>query len=158
MWMARRFTWLTGVRVEPLHFRLIDVRDEAGQLVRLTIAYQDLADVQAQVMNDALVRAMTGQAEERSLPVYLAKALTSPSLTERGTLWRALFVIRVCRWAVRGECEPSQAVLFAERRPWAAGLACEPSEFPHRPRCPHGSLAVFASSHQARIQPGIPCA
>ena len=97
LWMARRCSRLTGVSVEPLRFRLIDVRDTDGQLVRLTIAYQDLAEVQAQVMNDPLFHKMVEQAGKPGLSMYLAKALTSPSLTERGTLWRALFVIQVCQ-------------------------------------------------------------
>ena len=109
---------LTGVTVAPLRFRLIDVKDEQGLLLRLRIAYQDLAEVQRDMMADPLFQqAVSGEWARDRFPAYVAKAIATPSVTERQTLWRALLTIQVCAWHERQQGRGGRnALFFMERR------------------------------------------
>lgn len=124
--------WL-GWRVEPLPFRLVDVRDAQGLLVRLRIAYQDLAEVQSEILQAPLFQGFTGACEwdARHAPVYVAKALASTSMMQRSTLLRALLLIQVCAWHRRQLALPDEAVepvLVMERHPWLDAM----STYAHR--------------------------
>lgn len=122
---AARLTggWV-GLRVEPLCYRLADVRDEEGLLLRLRIAYQDLAEVQADAMREPIfTQVLKEQRALDRLPTYLAKAIASMDLSDRGTLWRALMAIQVCAWRMRQGTEgSSEAVFYLERRAWLNSL------------------------------------
>ena len=52
--IARLTGGITGCEVKKLHFRLLDVRDETGLLIRYRIAYKDLGEVQKEVMQECL--------------------------------------------------------------------------------------------------------
>ena len=124
---AARLTgkWV-GIQVEPLCYRLADVRDEEGLLLRLRIAYQDLAEVQADAMRELIFdQVLKEEPSMDRLPTYLAKAIASMDLSDRGTLWRALMAIQVCAWRLRIEEAPpwpSGAVFYLERRAWLNSL------------------------------------
>lgn len=122
---ARATARLTGVSVDPLRYRLLDVRDEQGLLLRLRIAYQDLAEAQAQAMeHPAFQDAIRGALGQERLPSYLSKTIATIDFSERGTLWRALMTVQVCVWKSRQEGLPAQApVLFMERLPWFGAIA-----------------------------------
>ncbi len=144
--VARASTWMTGVVVEPLRFRLLDVRDEQGLLIRSKIAHQDLAEVQADIMEGpAFQEAIRARQSRGRLPMYLAKALITADTRKRQTFcWRALLTIQVCVWKMRQEGlrippapplaestngMPQQtrqtetvAVYFLEQRPWLATI------------------------------------
>ncbi len=117
--------WL-GVRVEPLAFRLLDIRDEQGVLVRLRLAYGDLADVQAQVLREPQAREALGASGlPTGWPGYMAKALATIDFAQPDTLWHAMLLMQVCRWdAARratGRARP-RCVVLIERLPWRAVL------------------------------------
>ena len=118
--LARLSQWVTGVTVEPLRFRLVEVRDEQGLLIRLRIAYQDLGEVQREMMTDPSFReAVSGELGHDRFPGYLAKAIATHSLTSRQILYRALLVVQVCHWHLRKDGRPGrEAVFFMERRIW----------------------------------------
>jgi len=124
MMLARALQWLTGVTVEPLSFRLVEVRDEEGLLLRLRIAYQDLADVQQAMMTEPTFRhALMGDVGQERVPAYLAKVIATISLTDRQTLWRALLTIQVCAWHLRvAGLRRNRTVYFMERRIWFAAI------------------------------------
>ena len=115
---------VAGYDVEKLYFRLLDVRDKTGLLIRLRIAYKDLGEVQKGVMKECLLQEELWERKERPrLPAYLAKSIAMNSLAGRETLWRALFLVQICAWkkGVWGANEAA-TVLFLERRPWSAAM------------------------------------
>lgn len=122
--IARRSTWLTGVAVEPLAFRLVDVRDEDGLALRLRIAYRDLAEVQAEALRELPEsEAGHGAAGARRFPAYLAKVMAAIAFPQRNALWRVLMTIQVCAWKLRQESTLGRpAVLVLERQPWAKAI------------------------------------
>lgn len=123
--VARAWTWATGVVVGRLPFRMLDIVDDEGFSLRLRIAYKDLAEAQADALRDPAFRTVIEEyhAGER-MSAFLAKVISSVSLFQRETLWRALLTIQVCRWTVRREPEPGAvAVFFLQRRPWMRAIA-----------------------------------
>ena len=46
IWLIKPLKWIMGIEVEKMQFRLIDVRDESGLLLRLRVPYQDIFVVQ----------------------------------------------------------------------------------------------------------------
>lgn len=123
-WLAMRAAsatgWVAGACVEKFVFRLLDVRDEAGLQIRLRIAYQDLAEVQADIMEESVFHDFVNSEERKNrLAAYLAKSIVTISWSDRGSLWRALLLVQICAWKRRDmEVEDSAPVLFLERRPW----------------------------------------
>ena len=125
--VARASGWLAGVTVEPLRFRLLDIRDEDGVLLYLRIPTEDALQVREDIMGEPLVRdllsTVRGERTVRRLPTYLAKAATALEVREPGTLLRALQVVQVCVWKLRQEqLTGTPAVCCLERRPWLAAI------------------------------------
>lgn len=126
MVVARACRWLTGAGVEPLRFRLAEVRDEQGLLIRLRISYRDLAEVQAEILADPVFRGAIGHCEPGDrFPEYLTKALAVNDTRTHQLLWRALLTIQVCAWHLR-QLESRRgergAVYFMERRVWFGAI------------------------------------
>lgn len=108
---------LPGLSVERLNFRLIDVRDESGLLSRLTIPYFELKGVQDDAALEPEFQEFSMSSGEGRLGSFVFKSLAVASLTDRQSLWRVLFLIRVCAWSKRQQ-KSDDAVLFLESRVW----------------------------------------
>lgn len=144
---ARATAWIGGARVEKLAFRLVDVRDEEGLLLRLRIAYRDLAEVQADAIKDPMFRgAIRQEATGSRIPTYLVKGIAKTNLTDSRTMWRALLLIQISAWKVRREgIKDDRAALFLELRPWAGAI----ERYAHR----HGvSVIEVSPARQPRFR------
>jgi len=122
--VARATAWLARVKVEKLSFRLVEVRDEQDLLIRLRIAYQDLAVAQAMAMEEPeFCELWDGDWEMHRLRSYLSKSIATISLSDRGTLWRALLLVQIAAWKSRKEGVKNRSpVLFLGRRPWLKNI------------------------------------
>ncbi len=125
---ARVTGWLLGAAIEPLAFRIGEVRDEQGRSIWLRILYQDLPEIHTEVIREPAFHALGAQGGEAypRLPFYLAKVVgvATSSVAERQTLWRALLMIQLCAWKTRREAVGGgRATCFLERRPWDAAVA-----------------------------------
>lgn len=123
--LANAMRPLTGVAVEVLQFRLIELRDDQGLLLRLRVASQDIVGVQEGILTEPVFQAAVKMATPatKRLPTFLAKAISTIGFTERGTLWRTLLTIHVCVRALRqrGLAE-STAMVLLERQPWLKAI------------------------------------
>jgi hypothetical protein len=120
MAIGRVSGWLLGVTVEKFTFKLIEIRDEAGLLIRLRISFQDLAEVQQLAADDPAFQKIveSGLLRDR-LPVYLTKCITTGHPAHMSSMWRAVLLVQVCAWKVKKDgTEVAASVLFLERRPW----------------------------------------
>ncbi len=104
--------------VVPLRFRLFDVRDASGDLVRLTLAYRDAALFLRTVVESGEFRsALLGSGESIHLRSYLQKSVMAEGDYARTTLWRALFLVHVAAWVAARE-GTSEPILVMSRRVW----------------------------------------
>lgn len=114
---------LIGITVRRFVFHLVDVRDADGQLIRLRVAYHDIAEAQDAAVSDETFRAFVDASGLDEIELeYLAKCVGAISLTDRTTMWRALLLVQIVAWRMASE-PVGRAVLFLERRPWHAVLS-----------------------------------
>lgn len=123
--VARASSWVAGVSVRRLAFRLVDVRDKEGLSIRLRVAYQDLAAAQRYAIAEPIFQQLLqSEPPANRLPIFLAKNLAIGGQSEGDTMWRSLLKVQVCVWKAKEEAgEGWSAVLFLERRPWFKAIA-----------------------------------
>ena len=116
--MAKMSALLMGVSVGEMAFRMIDVRDDSGMMIRLRIAFRDLAEVLEQVTREPVFQdfLVTSSLQDK-IPAYLAKTVAAGGLHVPGSMFRTLYIVQVCAWKTRQRAA-GQAVLFLEQRPW----------------------------------------
>lgn len=131
MWVARLSGWLMEMRMERLDFRLVEARDEQGIWLWLRIAYQDLALVQAEAMNDPIFEPLASSQDDTGrLRTYLEKALASVDLINGTALSSTLLVIQICDWVIRHRgSQGASPLLFVRRRPWQQAIARYAAQF-----------------------------
>ncbi len=119
LFVSKLFTAF-NIPVDILEFRLVDVRDEQGNLMRLRIAYQDLAEIQKLIIDRADFQAFIRQQPVRdiNLDLFLAKQTTAFTFLDRKTLWRLLQLIHVVLWKMKSGHAEARPVLFAVKRFW----------------------------------------
>lgn len=117
---ARLLARMVGVVIEKLVFRLVDIRDESGLLLRIRTAYHDLAEVQTDAISEPSFQeflASCGKANR--LALYVIRSVASVDIAERATLWRALLLVHVARWKARAANAANPPLLILDRRPWS---------------------------------------
>lgn len=119
VFLARLTLWLTGAELELLTFRLIDIRDDAGMLLRLRIAHQDIIDVQKDIMDNPIYkRVRKDEIVNDKMDTYLAKCIATIS-KEESSMFRVLFIIHVAAWKAKNEGNKnSDNVFFIHRKLW----------------------------------------
>lgn len=112
-----------GLPIERLDFKLVDIHDEDGLLIRLRLAFRDMFDVQRNVMRQSAFAAALESAERHGrLRSFLAKAPVKVTLESR-SLWRALYVLHVADWKRRRmRAERRAATVILEDRLWLEAL------------------------------------
>jgi len=109
--------FVRSLSVQRLDFKLIDVRDESGLLIRLKIPYGELQRFEDEVKTEAQYVEFSEWVKEGGLKAFVRKTLTKASLTDRQTAWRALFLVQVFAWHMR-KMREDRATVFLEARPW----------------------------------------
>lgn len=115
--------WM-GISFGKLDFRLVDIKDDAGVLMRLKIAFFDMNEVCDEIVREPLFQDFLRQFERCDrLPKFLEKNVALMSLQNRQVLWRALFLVHVARWQMKQKNkEFNQANLFLKNRSWASNI------------------------------------
>src|SRR5262245_35851864 len=82
--------------IPPLSFRLIEIRDQEGLLIRLRVAYRDLFDVQQDALKDPVFSEFLNETQNPGLRTFLSKEVVKTSFSDRTSVWRALLLIEIC--------------------------------------------------------------
>ena len=112
-----------GLCARRLEFCMLDIRDERGLMPRMRLPYFD--------MNEFCGRIAQGEEFRRfveTLPcatprirVFLTKQLADMNVHDPYSIYRAMHVIHIARWAA-GKAGAAGVTLFLRRRPWMAEL------------------------------------
>lgn len=120
--IARLTSWITNAEPEQLAFRLIDIRDDSGALLRLRIAHRDLAEVQEKIIATPLFQdVLQDEAVKNRMPTFLAKQIASPGPRNSSdrTIWHAISLIQIAVWKVKHDgVGGADTIFFMGRRPW----------------------------------------
>jgi hypothetical protein len=124
MLVARLSAAPAGVHVSQLKYRVRDMHDEQGRMIRLRIDFGDLLEVQRYAVAEPAFQELleSGQLRDR-LPLYLAKGFGHEKRLEPNNFWHSLFRIQACVWKAKelGRSD-SEVMVFIARRPWSSSL------------------------------------
>jgi hypothetical protein len=118
---ARFVLRFRGVLLEKLAFRLVDIKDDDGNLLRLRIAYFDFQEIQGEILRSPVFKeALDHEKGENSIPTYLAKQTAASDLWTHTTVSRALLLVQIAIWKAKkdGFTTDGKIVLFMRKRPW----------------------------------------
>ncbi len=117
--VARGCRVATGSVITPLSLRITELRDERGLSVRLRVAYHDLAEVQADILNEPAFRETVAGCDPASrVATYLAKSAVALGVPAPGSVWRALLLVQVGVWKRTMEAPRAAVTLFLRRGAW----------------------------------------
>lgn len=109
-----RLGMLVGVATNAMRFRMLDIRDDQGRLVRFRILHQDLNEALPGLLAEPDFRRWLEEHDEGRLPLFLAKAAATTGTTDQNRLWRGLYFVSVCGWLLRRD-GGGEAELLIER-------------------------------------------
>ncbi len=123
--MALKFARLLLTRVaiglEKINFKLIDLRDDKGDLLCLIIGYDDLAEIQQRITNKAVFKAVAADpwVKNSAALFYLKKASIVFVYQDSDTLWRLSVLIHLAALHRKQQAGLNgEHVLFANQRAW----------------------------------------
>ena len=108
-------------RIERLDFKLSDIRDEQGNLIRLKMSYTDMRDVHRRVLENKTFKNILGlnPANSPRLNTFLKKQCFAGSFNNQESVWRTVFLLQVISWKSRqGHWESDEKVFFALEKQW----------------------------------------
>ncbi len=125
LFFARVMGWLINLEIRLLSFRLVDIRDELGMLIRLRIAGEDLIEIQNDILNRPEFKSLLESiaVDNPFLNIYLKKQAVSFTWDSAGTVWRMIFLVHVARWAEKKVFgKGAEKIFFADKRLWRKEL------------------------------------
>ena len=107
-----------NIRVNKLHFNMLDIKDEKGELVRLRIPRKDLSVMQDKIINSEAFNSFSNETwRQNSFLDYIKKGAIDGGITKEGTVSRMLFKVLVVDWHMqKSKC--SQSIFVVNNRPW----------------------------------------
>ena len=104
--------------IQPLEFRLVDVHDETGLLIRLRIAYRDLEEIWPRAMSEPILSEVMQGTNNDQLKMFLTKEVLKGNLVDRTAIGQAMFLIEICAWSARLAGQEKRVTLSLSSRPW----------------------------------------
>ncbi len=117
-WFVIPIITFFGKKINKLNFKLIEITDNNGELIRYRIARFDLFEVQKKITDSISHKELYHQSwNQGSILDYINKAIVGGSILESESVSRVLFLIEVLNWHMKKiNCE--QALLIINKRPW----------------------------------------
>ncbi|MFH1581678.1 MAG: hypothetical protein ABIC39_06335 [Pseudomonadota bacterium] len=122
---------LTKYQIARLDFRLVDIKDENGNLLRLRIAYQDMHDVQKEILGRPFFqRVLQAESVRNRLPSFLTKRTISFDTTTNRSFFRELLLIHVAIWKNKNTAAAAQdCVVFMRVGMWLQEIRSYASKY-----------------------------
>ena len=144
---AKLMCWLINVEVKKLSFRLVDIRDRSGTLIRLRIAGEDLIEVQSHILSRPELKSLLQDIARNRMffNVFLRKQSVAFTWDSADSVWRMIFLVHVACWAERERFGGNaDKVFFADKRLWQRELISYAAKYNVR--------VVFSCFHRVNIK------
>ena len=106
-----------NINIEKLDFKMMDVVDDAGELVRIRIPRENLFDIQKKILSSRFNGLIDETWQQDRLMNYLAKGVTDGEIMDDQSASRVLFIVLVIYWHMeQNKYDKSQFVI--DDRPW----------------------------------------
>lgn len=115
--ISRKIADFFKIKLEKLQFRLVDIKDEEGLLLRLRIPCQDLAKIQQEIFIQYSFDQLERNGKNR-LPTFIYRNIGKVSLSVGLTLYRAMLLVQICHWKMKMSLHRDSCILFLDHRPW----------------------------------------
>ena len=107
-----------GFKVYQLNFKMLDIVDDNGELVRTRIHREDLFVFKNEIIKSEGYRSLFHKSwKQNSFIEFLNKGLTDFDSINPNSVSRGLLLINVVKWHMQ-KFEPKEVYLFLSKRPW----------------------------------------
>jgi len=107
-----------GKNVNQLHFKMLEIVDTNGELVRIRIPRKDLFDFQEKILNSEGFKTLNHQSwNQDTIADYIKKGLIDADVVDVDSVSRVLFIINVIFWHMQ-KLDYKQAVFVINNRAW----------------------------------------
>ena len=107
-----------NIFVKKLHFKMIDIKDEKGELVRLRIPRKDLFVIRDKIINSEAFNSFINETwQQNSFLDFIEKGVIDEGITEEASVSRVLFLVSVVHWHMK-KSKCSQSIFVINNRPW----------------------------------------
>jgi len=107
-----------NIKIERIDFKMMDIRDNKGELVRFRIANSDLFDFQERIVNSEAYREIYDNSwKQDNILNYLNKGLVGGGIPNKLSVSRALFILEVVYWHSKVKLNKTPFVILSNR-PW----------------------------------------
>jgi len=109
---------LFRIQITRLDFRMMDIKDDNGELVRVRIPRRDLFDFQKEIQRSDLYMKLSHETwKADSIKAYIDKGLIDGGIMEKKSVSHMLFIINVIKWHSRRD-KNQQVFVIINKRPW----------------------------------------
>ena len=116
--IANIFGRIYGCEFKKLKFRMMDIKDDNGELVMLRIPREDLISIQKEIINNDVYRKLRHNSWGKDrVESYLQKGLIDGSIRYNHTVSRIIFIINVVSWHME-KFHYQEANFIINKRPW----------------------------------------
>jgi len=111
--------WLK-IKVELFQFRMVDVRDEEGNLLSLRVFFRDLGNLQDDILNRPIFgKIIRTIGVNNRIETFLRRQAIFDKYLDRDMVFRPLILLQYALWKIReNNNKSSEVVFFMNRRLW----------------------------------------
>lgn len=107
-----------NVLVKRLHFRMVDIKDEKGELLRIRISRKDLFVIQDKIINSEAFNSFSNETwKQNSFLDFIMKGVIDGDITEERSVSRVLYLVSVVDWHMQKN-KFSRSIFVINNRPW----------------------------------------
>jgi hypothetical protein len=107
-----------GLNLKKLDFKMMDVKDEEGELVRVRIQRRDLFDIQEKVEGSEAYKCLRHESWQRGrVRGVINSGLINDSIANKDSIPRLIFIVQVVAWHMDlNGC--AESTFIVRNRPW----------------------------------------
>jgi hypothetical protein len=107
-----------GKKIYQLDFKMTEIVDDSGELIRLRIHRYDLLAFKEEILKSKAYKALFDETwNQNNIIEYINKGLTDGSVLDANSVIRMLYIINVVNWHGQ-KSDNNKSVFIINKRPW----------------------------------------